>query len=152
MEKGEGLAGFIDHVSFPVADLQRSARFYDAVLATLGLERRKERPGAVGYGCGVVPVFWLLQRAEAGFATPGIGLHVSLRAADRAAVHAFHAAALAHGGTDAGSPGPRPHYTAGFYGAFAFDPDGYKIEAVVREALPSQDEPGPPSRTPPPLR
>ena len=133
------MAGFIDHVSFPVADLARSARFYDAVLATLGLERRKEREGAIGYGPDVVPVFWILQRSDKGAAAPGAGLHVSFRAPDRAAVHAFHAATLTHGGIDAGPPGPRPHYTAGFYGAFAFDPDGYKIEAVVREALASQD-------------
>lgn len=26
----------LDHVSIPVADLDRAARFYDAVLATLG--------------------------------------------------------------------------------------------------------------------
>ncbi len=53
-----------------------------------------------------------------------------------AVVHAFHAAALAQGGKDAGAPGARPQYTAGFYGAFAYDPEGFKIEAVVREALP----------------
>lgn len=46
--------------------------------------------------------------------TAGIGLHASFRAGDREAVNAFHAAALAQGGRDAGAPGPRPHYTAGF--------------------------------------
>ena len=72
------------------------------------------------------------------FLTPahaGVGLHISFRAKDRAQVHAFYDTALAQGGRDAGAPGPRPQYTAGFYGAFVFDPDGYKIEAVVREAL-----------------
>ena len=50
-------------------------------------------------------------------------------------MRAFHSAAIEHGGRDAGAPGPRPEYTAGFYGAFALDPDGTKIEAVVRETL-----------------
>jgi hypothetical protein len=41
------------------------------------------------------------------------------------------------GGAMPAGLGPRPHYTAGFYGAFALDPEGFKIEAVVREALPT---------------
>jgi catechol 2,3-dioxygenase-like lactoylglutathione lyase family enzyme len=126
----------IDHVSLPVRDIARAARFYDPVLARLGLIRRKERVGAIGYGPDTVlpPIFWILARQD-GHATPGIGLHVSLRAETREQVHAFHETALALGGRDAGAPGPRPHYTAGFYGCFVLDPDGYKIEAVVREAL-----------------
>jgi predicted lactoylglutathione lyase len=50
-----------------------------------------------------------------------------------ALVDAFHAAALAAGGADAGAPGPRPEYTQPFYGAFVLDPDGFKIEAVCRQ-------------------
>lgn len=125
---------FIDHISLPVRDFERAARFYDPVLATLGLRRRKERDGAIGWGPDDVlpPVFWILRANEV---RAGLGLHVSFRAKDRGQVHAFYDTALAHGGRDAGAPGPRPHYTAGFYGAFVFDPDGYKIEAVVREAL-----------------
>lgn len=127
----------IDHVSIPVADFDRAAAFYDAVLATLGYRRTKQRDGAIGYGFidGHPPEFWILRR-EAGAASAGIGLHVSFRAKDRAQVHAFHETALALGGRDAGAPGVRPHYTAGFYGGFVFDPDSFKIEAVAREALP----------------
>lgn len=126
----------IDHVSLPVRDFEAAARFYDPVLATLGLVRRKKREGAIGWGPDLVlpPIFWILE-AQDGHATPGIGLHVSFRAKNRQQVHAFYDTALAHGGRDAGAPGPRPHYTAGFYGCFVFDRDGYKIEAVVREAL-----------------
>jgi catechol 2,3-dioxygenase-like lactoylglutathione lyase family enzyme len=128
---------FIDHVSIPVADFARAAAFYDAVLDTLGLVRRKERKDAIGYGPDAVapPIFWILARADEGAAASGVGLHVSFRARDRGEVQAFHAAALAHGAEDAGGPGERPQYTAGFYGCFVFDLDGFKIEAVVREAL-----------------
>jgi len=132
------MAAFVDHVSIPVADFAKSAAFYDAALATLGLIRRKQREGAIGWGPDDVapPIFWIHAR-EPGHATPGIGLHISFRAKDRAEVHAFHETALKFGGRDAGAPGVRPQYTAGFYGCFVFDLDGFKIEAVVREALTS---------------
>jgi catechol 2,3-dioxygenase-like lactoylglutathione lyase family enzyme len=127
----------IDHVSIAVGDLARAGAFYDAVLATLGLRRRKASEGAIGWGpdAAAPPVVWIHARRGARAATPGLGLHVSFRARSRDEVHAFHATALACGGRDAGAPGPRPEYTAGFYGAFALDPEGTKIEAVVREAL-----------------
>ena len=124
----------LDHVSIPVADLARSCSFYDAVLEPLGAHRRIERPGAVGYGTGQVPGFWLLERGH-GAAAPGRGLHVCFRAASAEQVHAFHDAGLTRGAQDAGAPGLRPQYTAGFYGAFLIDPDGYKVEATWRSAL-----------------
>jgi catechol 2,3-dioxygenase-like lactoylglutathione lyase family enzyme len=128
----------LDHISIPVRDFPRAGRFYDAVLATIGLKRTKERSGAIGYGTevGLPPEFWIIEQHDPSAARSGIGLHVSFRVRSRDEVHAFHAAALAQGGKDAGAPGARPQYTAGFYGAFAYDPEGFKIEAVVREALP----------------
>jgi predicted lactoylglutathione lyase len=56
-------------------------------------------------------------------------VHVALIAPSRAAVDAFHAAALAEGGSDAGAPGERD-YTPDYYAAFVRDPDGNKLEAV----------------------
>jgi catechol 2,3-dioxygenase-like lactoylglutathione lyase family enzyme len=80
-------------------------------------------PGLVGMGVRF-PDLWLGQSD-----TPTVA-HVALRAEDRAAVDAFHAAALAAGGTDNGAPGLRPHYHPGYYGAFVIDPDGNNVEAV----------------------
>jgi catechol 2,3-dioxygenase-like lactoylglutathione lyase family enzyme len=130
------MPAFIDHVSIPVADFDRSAAFYDTVLATLGMVRRKENDIGIGWGPPetAAPIFWIIA-TKPGSATAGLGLHISFRAKDRAEVHTFHETALALGATDAGAPGVRPHYTAGFYGCFILDPDGFKIEAVVREAL-----------------
>jgi catechol 2,3-dioxygenase-like lactoylglutathione lyase family enzyme len=131
----------LDHISIPVRNFARAAKFYDAVLATIGLKRSKEREGAIGYGTriGLPPEFWILEQQDASAARSGIGLHISFRVQSREDVHAFHAAALAQGGTDAGAPGIRPQYTAGFYGGFVYDLEGFKIEAVVREALPKDD-------------
>jgi len=124
----------LDHISIPVVAVDHAASFYDSVLATIGLQRRKERPGAIGYGPATraAPVFWILERSSQGGARPGLGLHVSFEAPNRASVDAFHETALACGGHDAGRPGVRPHYTAPFYGAFVIDLDGFKIEAVCR--------------------
>ena len=49
-------------------------------------------------------------------------------------VDAFHAAALAAGGSDNGAPGPRPIYHPGYYGAFVLDPDGNNVEAVCHRS------------------
>lgn len=119
----------LDHASIPVADLERAAAFYDAVLATLGMARAKAVPGAIGYGVGY-PVFWIHAAAAKGAARPGVGLHFCFGAQTRADVDAFHSAALAAGAKDNGKPGLRPHYHPDYYGAFVLDPDGYKLGAV----------------------
>ena len=61
---------------------------------------------------------------------PHSGVHVAFTAADRKTVDAFHAAALAAGGTDNGGPGVREIYHPHYYGAFVLDPDGNNVEAV----------------------
>ena len=62
--------------------------------------------------------------------TPGNGTMVAFRAPSAAHVRAFHATALAHGGTDEGPPIARPQYEAGFYAAYVRDPDGNKLACV----------------------
>ncbi|ATQ44277.1 VOC family protein [Caulobacter mirabilis] len=121
----------LDHITFGISDYARSTAFYDAALAPLGLKQLfvvpPEHAGGVqcvGYGADR-PFFWIAQD------DPTRGkLHIALAAANRAAVDAFYAAALAAGGRDNGPPGPRPHYHADYYGAFVLDPDGHNIEAV----------------------
>ncbi len=69
-------------------------------------------------------------QAAGGVAGTGPGFHLAFDAADPAAVDRFHTAALRHGGTDDGAPGPRPEYSPTYYAAFVLDPDGNKLEAV----------------------
>lgn len=120
----------IDHISLAVADLEKSAAFYAKVLAPLGLARLVARDGAtVGFGKRY-PEFWLNAREGLSPQPQTTGTHICLRAPSEESVREFHAAALAGGGKDAGAPGPRQGAFTTYFGAFIFDPDGNKIEAV----------------------
>jgi len=121
----------IDHVSIAVRDLKAAERFYTALLAPLGMSKLREWPdAAVGFG-KKHPEFWLNRRADMARVPDDSGVHVCLRVREAAAVDAFHAAALAGGGTSDGAPGLRPHYYENYYAAFIRDPDGNRIEAVT---------------------
>lgn len=124
----------IDHLGFTVADFDRSLDFYRQALAPLGyglvMEVTPEMTGNgsrhAGFGKEGKPDFWV----GTGGAPTRDGLHLAFVAHDRAAVDAFHAAALAAGAKDNGPPGIRAHYHPNYYGAFVLDPDGHNIEAV----------------------
>jgi len=120
----------IDHVSIAVRDLAGSARFYAAVLATLGYEKLADRPATIGFG-KKYPEFWLNERRNMTPIDPDSGMHICLRAPDVATVQAFHAAAIEAGGTCDGAPGPRSGQIGGYYAAFIRDPEGNRIEAAI---------------------
>jgi len=124
----------IDHISLAVTDLERAKRFYDPTMAALGYVCVFSTPRAFGYGLPDDPPekdrFALLLRPVA---AAGDGAHLAFVAPSTAAVDAFHAAALASGGTDNGAPGPRPNYNPGYYAAFVRDPDGNNLEAVCHQ-------------------
>jgi len=120
----------IDHISVGVADLDRAARFYEAVLASLGLTRLVTRPKTIGFGKSY-PEFWINLRPGMAKVTPESGVHICLRAKTAAEVDAFHAAALAAGGASDGAPGIRPHDRVKYYAAFVLDLDGNRVEAVT---------------------
>jgi len=137
----------IDHVTITVADLARSAAFYDAALGALGLRRTVElgdeeeddaaveaiawgepEQGEPEHGEPVRAALWLVAGTR-----PTSGLHVCLRARTRADVEAFHAAALAAGGRSHDAPRRWPIFRAGEFNAIVLDPDGNLIEAVAPE-------------------
>jgi catechol 2,3-dioxygenase-like lactoylglutathione lyase family enzyme len=117
----------VDHVGFAVSDYPRSKAFYAKALDPLGYTLVMEPVGqAAGFGKGGKPSFWIEAQGR-----PVTGrLHVAFEASDRAAVDAFHAAALEAGGTDNGAPGVREIYHPDYYGGYVLDPDGHNIEAV----------------------
>jgi catechol 2,3-dioxygenase-like lactoylglutathione lyase family enzyme len=118
----------IDHVSVAVGDLAAATIFYDMLLATLGIARLETRPATVGFG-KKYPEFWINLRAET--IAVSDGAHICFRARTTDMVNAFHAAAVAAGGTSDGAPGLRPQHGEGYYAAFVRDPDGNRIEAVT---------------------
>lgn len=138
-------APMLHHLSLGVSDIERSARFYDAVLAPLGRVRvwsdlRPGEPGqAVGYGDPGGGDKLALKLVPPQQAQPSAGFHVAFSAPSPAAVQAFHAAALAAGGCDNGPPGLRPHYGPDYYAAFVRDPDGHALEAVHKPAVAARD-------------
>jgi len=121
----------LDHVSLGVGDLERSRRFYDAVLRPLGVVRIvdfQQRGSDYGALAGPLGVEFTITLENDPM--PSSGMHVCFRAPDRAAVRAFHAAALRSGGRDDGEPGLRPQYHADYFAAFVLDPDGHRVEVV----------------------
>ena len=117
----------IDHVGLEVADLERSAAFYDAVFFALGGRRTVSTEHAVAWGRNG-PEVWITQRGK-----PAAGYgHLALTARGRRAVDAAHAAGLARGGSCDGPPGPRPQYGPRAYSAYLRDPDGLRVEVTSR--------------------
>jgi catechol 2,3-dioxygenase-like lactoylglutathione lyase family enzyme len=128
----------IDHVSLSVENLERAKAFYSKALSPLGLalvaEVSAEQTGSVsmlGFGVGRKSSFWV---AERGRQTPNA--HICFRAQSRAAVRAFHDAALRGGAQDHGGPGTRPKYHSAYYAAFVLSPEGHNIEALCFEDEP----------------
>jgi catechol 2,3-dioxygenase-like lactoylglutathione lyase family enzyme len=119
------------YITIGTNDLARATRFYEPVMATLGLDLARREADEIGFmepgdtRCR----FWVTQPYDKAPATVGNGSMPAFVAATRGAVDAFHKAALAHGGTDEGAPGLRP-YGASFYAAYVRDPDGNKLSAV----------------------
>src|SRR3954454_14980253 len=106
----------IDHVSVGVSDLKRSVRFYERTLAPLGLSRLVTRPAAIGFGKNY-PEFWINLRADMAPVPRDSGVHICIRTKSTSEVEAFHAAAVAAGGSSDGSPGLRPHDRVRYYAA-----------------------------------
>ena len=118
----------IDHVQLVVRDIAAAQKFYSAVFDALHVPL-----GGSGDG-----YFWADElfvstpESPAAQGVPTGRHHLAFQAESRAMVDAFHAAALANGGTDNGAPGER-HYHPGYYAAFVLDPDGNNIEAACYE-------------------
>jgi catechol 2,3-dioxygenase-like lactoylglutathione lyase family enzyme len=107
----------IDHVHLRVKDLERSRRFYEAVLSVFDIPLTK------GEHYFFADELWV----DVGDQPSRV--HLAFQAPDRETVGRFHAAGLSAGGRDNGAPGERK-YHPGYYAAYLFDPDGNNVEAV----------------------
>ena len=114
------------HVTVGTNDLAKARAFYDAVLAPIGYKRLNDLGDNGSIWGESAAEFFVLKPANGQPATFANGGTISFVAPNRAAVAAFHRAALAAGGKDEGAVGPRgwhPHA----YGAYVRDLDGNKL-------------------------
>lgn len=126
----------LDHIFLSVSDIERSIRFYEAVLIPLAITARLDyegkdgppgHPDLKGFGAHGGMFFWLREGVVQGQA-----VHVGFVAGSRAEVDAAYAAAIAQGAVDNGAPGARLHYDPNYYAANVLDPDGYSLEFVYK--------------------
>jgi catechol 2,3-dioxygenase-like lactoylglutathione lyase family enzyme len=132
----------LSHICLGTNDPPRAARFYDAILGALELQRLEESAkwessGWFGWrtyqGDGARQLaLWLCLPFDGRPASAGNGTMLAFGARSWSEVDRFHAAALAQGGSSEGAPGLRPQYGADFYAAYVRDPDGNKLAVVCR--------------------
>jgi catechol 2,3-dioxygenase-like lactoylglutathione lyase family enzyme len=117
-----------DHVTIRVADRSVSERFFETVLAPLGIDTTYSTRSFTEW-----QDFSLTESGDERSVTRG--LHVAFAAPSTEQVHDFWRAGVDAGYRDDGPPGPRPRYRDDYYGAFLRDPDGNSVEAVHHGAL-----------------
>ncbi len=119
----------IGYVTLGTTDLERAAKFYDAIAAELGTPRMFTMEkfiawglpdGAAGIGVGYP--------YDGKPMSVGNGVMVALQAKDKAQVDRIYHLAMSMGATDEGPPGPRGDT---FYAGYFRDPDGNKLNAFV---------------------
>ena len=125
------------HVMIGSNDIERSKRFYDAVLGTLGVGEPFPNKAASGHMrlfyrhdgssfCVTEPI-----NGEA--ATPANGGTIGFKCNSPEQVRQFHDTALAHGGTSSEEPpGLREGSLGAMHLAYVRDPDGNKLCALYR--------------------
>jgi catechol 2,3-dioxygenase-like lactoylglutathione lyase family enzyme len=121
----------ISHVFIGITDFDRALRFYSAVMADLDLQLKFADPSKPWAGwmsrTQPRPLFVIGHPFNGEPSAPGNGQMTALLAPSRAAVDRAYATAIAHGASDEGAPGLRPHYHPSYYGAYFRDPDGNKL-------------------------
>ena len=118
----------IGYVTLGTRDLERGAKFYDAIAKEMDTPRMMEMETFIAWGKWDGPAgIGLTQPFDGNVQSVGNGVMVALEAKDKEQVHKIYEIAMANGGSDEGAPGPRGN--DGFYAAYFRDPDGNKLNA-----------------------
>jgi catechol 2,3-dioxygenase-like lactoylglutathione lyase family enzyme len=116
----------IGYVTLGTNDLDRAARFYDALLGEIGAKRMMQTERFVVWGTAPdKAMLGLFKPFDGKPATVGNGVMVALTGDSPARVDALYKKALELGATDEGAAGPRG--IPGFYAGYFRDPDGNKL-------------------------
>lgn len=122
----------IAYVTVGADDIDAAKRFYGAFLPSLGYALA-QGPEGLSFALPAEadlpapPDFYVKPTFDGKPASSGNGAMVAFEARSQTDVRALHAAALAAGGTDEGSPGFRDDYGPHFYVGYLRDPQGNKI-------------------------
>ena len=113
------------YVTVGTNDIEKSAKYYDALLAEIGAKRFMEMDTFIAWsndpaGCG----FSITTPFDGNPASVGNGVMVALMADSTDKVDALYAKAIELGGTDEGAPGAR---SDNFYAGYFRDLDGNKL-------------------------
>ncbi|QZD96429.1 VOC family protein [Qipengyuania gelatinilytica] len=129
----------IGYVTVGTNDLERAAKFYDAIAAEMGVGRMMEFETFIAWGeMGGAPGIAATKPFNGEEASVGNGTMVAIEVKNREQVHKLHEIALAHGGTDEGEPGPRGEPDENgmlFYASYFRDPDGNKLNAFLMDKV-----------------
>ena len=117
----------IGYVTVGTNDIDRAAKFYDALFASLGAGRFFDTDTFIAWATGPsAPAFSVTKPYDGNAATVGNGVMVAIAMDSTDQVDAFYAKALELGGTDEGAPGLR---LDNFYAGYFRDLDGNKLNA-----------------------
>jgi catechol 2,3-dioxygenase-like lactoylglutathione lyase family enzyme len=115
----------IGYVCVGTNDLPRAAKYYDALMLTLGAKRQWETKRGIAWGTAPeAPTLVVIQPYDGKPAAAGNGNMVAFGASSKAAVDAVYKKALELGGKDEGPVGPRGD---DFYAGYFRDPEGNKL-------------------------
>lgn len=126
-----------NHVMIGSNDIERSKRFYDAVLSTLGVPEPLQNKASTGHmrlfyrhNGGTFCVTEPINGEAATFANGGT---IGFKCNSAEQVRLFHDTALAHGGISIEDPpGLRDGSLGALHLAYVRDPDGNKLCAIYR--------------------
>ncbi len=118
-------------------DLEKAKAFYDSLLATLDIPPAKVDRHRIFYFTKT-GLFSVSRPINGEPATPANGGTIGFACKSPEQVEAWHAAGISNGGTTCEDPpGIREGNSGKFYLAYLRDPDGNKICAMHRVAVPA---------------
>ncbi len=135
------MSGRIHHIDITVADLVRSAEFYDRVLRLLGFRRAPDCEGNPVWAGAYAEVGLQPGRASSCRShdrySPGLH-HLAFAAPDRGAVDQLYRDLQGLGVEILDPPTTQyDRYAPGYYAVFFADPDGVKLEYVFTKEWPA---------------
>lgn len=128
-----------NHIMFGSNDIERSKRFYDAVLGVLGAGEPVRNVANSGHTRLFYRhdgnTFCVTEPINGEPATAANGVTIGFKCTSAEQVQAFHDVAVAHGGTSIeDAPGLRNSSLGALHLSYVRDPDGHKLCALYRPA------------------